>query len=141
FTGKIKNWKEVGGEDKAIKVVDRAKGSGTRVNFQQLVIDENEIKGDIIAASSGNMKAAVESDEAAIGYMDLAYIGTKAKALALDGVSATVDNAKNGKYKFVGKGYLLHKKDVSKANKDFVKYILSPKFQAKLKQLKFLPVK
>ncbi|MGL4523394.1 MAG: phosphate ABC transporter substrate-binding protein [Bacilli bacterium] len=141
FTGKITNWKQVGGDDKAIKVVDRAKGSGTRVNFQEIILDKNEIKGDVSTASSGIMKSSVESDAGAIGYMDLAYVSGKSKAVSIDGVQATMDNAKSGKYKFVGKGYFLTKKDVSKANKDFIKYITSPKFQAKLKALKFLPVK
>ena len=62
YTGKITNWKEVGGEDAPIVVVSREDGSGTRDGFQEKVGFESEelIKDAQISDGSGNIKSTVE---------------------------------------------------------------------------------
>ncbi|MGE7055119.1 substrate-binding domain-containing protein, partial [Paenibacillus glucanolyticus] len=74
FSGKVTNWKEVGGSDAKIVVVNRKFGSGTRVNFQQKALDGKEFmnKGDNYkeVGSSGDMKTTIETTPNAIGYID-----------------------------------------------------------------------
>ena len=145
FSGKIKNWKEVGGQDADIVVVNRAFGSGTRVNFQMKALDGEEFmtKGDNYkeVKSSGDMKTAIETTPNAIGYMDLVYVTNKMKALEIDGVEPTEANVINGKYDVWGYGYYMTKEKPSEATKAFIEYVQSKKFQnGSLKKLKFIPI-
>ncbi|WP_425466188.1 phosphate ABC transporter substrate-binding protein [Paenibacillus methanolicus] len=145
FSGKVKNWKEVGGNDASIVVVNRAFGSGTRVNFQMKALDGSDFmsKGDNYkeVKSSGDMKTAVETTPNAIGYMDLVYVTSKMKALKINDVAPTEANVINGKYKVWGYGYYMTKGQPTGATKAFIEYIQSKTFQnGSLKKLKFIPI-
>jgi phosphate transport system substrate-binding protein len=146
FTGKITNWKDVGGDDLAIVISNRNFGSGTRVNIQKLVLDGKTPldKGSnvIKASSSGVMKTNVETNAGAIGYIDLPYVaGSKMKAISIDGVAPTVDNVLAKKYNVWNYGYFMTKGQPTGATKAFIDYIRSAKFQTgSLKKLKFIPV-
>ncbi|MFC4779222.1 phosphate ABC transporter substrate-binding protein [Paenibacillus sp. GCM10023252] len=145
FSGKITNWKDVGGKDAKIIVVNRTFGSGTRVNFQQKALLGTAFmtKGDNYkeVKTSGDMKTAIETTPNAIGYMDLAYVTTKMTALKINGVAATEANVVNGKYKVWGYGYYMTKGQPTGATKEFIAYVQSAKFQnGSLKKLKFIPI-
>lgn len=145
FSGKIKNWKQVGGKNEEIVVVNRKFGSGTRVNYQM-----KALAGKSFMSSGGNYKevgksgemvGAVSSNPNAIGYVDLAYVKGSIKSVNYNGVAATTTNVMNGKYKVYGYGYLLTKGNPTGANAKFIKYIQSSKFQnGSLKKLKFIPI-
>jgi phosphate transport system substrate-binding protein len=146
YAGKITNWKQVGGKNAEIVVVNRTKGSGTRVNFEAKILNGVDIKtsGDNYkeVQKSGEMVNAVNSNPNAIGFVDLAYVKGGIKAVDINGVKATTANAASGKYIFYGYGYLLTKGEAKGVNKAFIDYILSKKFQnGSLKKLKFIPVK
>lgn len=142
FSGKIDNWKEVGGKDAKIVVVERKIGSGTRVNFVDKALDGSKVKAALTAGSSGEMVKNVESNENAIGYADFAYIKGSIKGVSIDKVEPKVGNVTNGSYKVWGNGFLLTKGEAKGANKKFIDFILSSKFQGStVKKLKFLPVK
>ncbi|MGG4340632.1 phosphate ABC transporter substrate-binding protein [Paenibacillus lautus] len=145
FSGKVTNWKEVGGSDARIVVVNRKFGSGTRVNFQQKALDGKEFmnKGDNYkeVGSSGDMKTTIETTPNAIGYIDLPYVTSKMKALSINGVAPTEKNVLNGSYKVWGIGYYMTKGQPTGATKAFIEYIQSSKFQnGSLKKLKFIPL-
>ncbi|MFF2091846.1 phosphate ABC transporter substrate-binding protein [Paenibacillus sp. NPDC058174] len=145
FSGKIKNWKDVGGKDAEIIVVNRTFGSGTRVNFQDKALAGEDFmtKGDNYkeVKTSGDMKTAIETTPNAIGYMDLAYVTDKMTALSVNGVAPTEANVINGKYKVWGYGYYMTKGQPTGAVKEFIAYVQSAKFQnGSLKKLKFIPI-
>lgn len=145
FSGKIKNWKEVGGKDADIIVVNRTFGSGTRVNFQDKALDGTSFmtKGDNYkeVKTSGDMKSTIETTPNAIGYMDLAYVTDKMTAVKINDVAPTEANVINGKYKVWGYGYYMTKGEPTGATKEFIKYVQSAKFQnGSLKKLKFIPI-
>lgn len=144
FSGKITNWKEVGGKDAAIVVVNRKSGSGTRVNYQAKALKNVDFmtSGNYKeVGKSGEMFTAVETNENAIGYIDFAYIKGNVKAVAYNGVEATTDNVVNGKYPVWEYGYLLTKGEAKGADLAFIKYLQSSKFQnGSLKKLKFIPI-
>ncbi len=98
YTGKIKNWSEVGGSDGVIIVVGREAGSGTRGAFEELleVVDSCTYANEL--DSTGAVMAKVASTPGAIGYVSLDVVDDSVKALALDEVEPTVDNIKAGSY-------------------------------------------
>ncbi|THF79898.1 phosphate ABC transporter substrate-binding protein [Cohnella fermenti] len=145
FSGKITNWKDVGGADEDIVVVNRKFGSGTRVNFQMKALSGTEFmsKGDNYkeVGSSGDMKTTIETTPNSIGYIDLPYVTTKMKALSINGVAPTEKNVLNGTYKVWGIGYFMTKGKPTGATKAFIEYIQSNTFQnGSLKKLKFIPL-
>ncbi|MCQ6559843.1 phosphate ABC transporter substrate-binding protein [Paenibacillus mendelii] len=145
FSGKIKNWKEVGGDDAEIVVVNRAFGSGTRVNFQMKALDGTNFmsKGDNYkeVKSSGDMKTAIETTPNAIGYIDLVYVTDKMRALNINSYAPTEANIISGKYTVWAYGYYMTKGKPTGAVKAFIEYVQSKEFQnGSLKKLKFIPI-
>jgi phosphate transport system substrate-binding protein len=145
YTGKIKNWKEVGGDDAEIVVVTRSVGSGTRVNYIEKALDGvdiNDKSSNVVkAGKSGEMVTKVQENKNAIGYVDLPYVKGNIKAVDFNGVAATVENVKYGKYSIWGYGYLFTKGEAKGADKAFIEYIQSSKFQKNIAaKLKFIPL-
>ncbi|WP_075617991.1 phosphate ABC transporter substrate-binding protein [Paenisporosarcina indica] len=145
YAGKITNWKEVGGKDAEIVVVNRKHGSGTRVNYQMKALAGEDFmtKGENYkeVGKSGEMVTAVNSNPNAIGYVDFAYVKGNIKAISFNGVEATTDNVIKGKYKIWSYGYLVTKGVPKGADAEFIKYIQSSKFQnGSLTKLKFIPI-
>ncbi len=98
YTGKVKNWSEVGGEDGVIIVVGREAGSGTRGAFEELLEVEDACAYANELDSTGAVMAKVASTPGAIGYVSLDVVDDTVKALALDEVEPTVENIKAGSY-------------------------------------------
>lgn len=98
YTGKIKNWAEVGGNDSVIIVVGREAGSGTRGAFEEILEVEDACSYASELDSTGAVMAKVASTPGAIGYVSLDVIDETVTALSLDEVTPTVENIKAGNY-------------------------------------------
>lgn len=98
YTGEIKNWSDVGGEDEAIVVVGREAGSGTRGAFEELLEIEDACAYANELDSTGAVMAKVASTPGAIGYVSLDVLDDTVIALTLEGVEATEENIKAGTY-------------------------------------------
>ncbi|QNO17140.1 phosphate ABC transporter substrate-binding protein [Caproicibacterium amylolyticum] len=99
FTGAVKNWKEVGGDDAAINVIGRESASGTRDGFESIFKCKEKCKYASELTSTGAVKTKVSSDKAAVGYISLGNVDNTVTAVKVDGVDATEDNINNGTYK------------------------------------------
>ncbi|WP_426452082.1 phosphate ABC transporter substrate-binding protein [Paenibacillus sp. S-38] len=141
FTGKIKNWKEVGGPDKNIVIVHRPDSSGSRALVKKIVLGGQEFTKDgVTQESSGAMATTVGQTPGAIGYVDTPYVKDPIKALKFEGVEFSKDNIKGGKYPLYGIEHMYTKGEATGATKAFIDYIMSPEFQSKkVEELKFLP--
>ena len=96
FSGKVTNWKEVGGQDQSITVINRAEGSGTRFNFEKYGLDNTKVVKASEQDSSGAVVQMVSQTPGAISYVAFSNIKDTIKALELDGVKPTEKNvAKN----------------------------------------------
>lgn len=98
YTGTIKNWSEVGGEDAAIVVVGREAGSGTRGAFEELLEVEDKCAYANELDSTGAVMAKVAATPGAIGYVSLDVIDDTVKAMKLNDVEPTAENIKAGTY-------------------------------------------
>jgi phosphate transport system substrate-binding protein len=126
FAGRITNWKAVGGRDAAIHLYTRDEASGTREVFSDVLLKKGAIAETAnVASSNGAMKSAVAGDDDAIGYDSIGFIDQSVKAPTLDGVSATQDNARSGRYPIVRKLYMNTKGTPQGLTADFITYVLS----------------
>ena len=135
FGGVIKNWKDVGGSDHAINVVVRESGSGTRTAFEEMVMAKPDPAVAIASTaleqnSNGGVKQVVGGDSYAIGFISFGYIDNTVKALSIDGVEATVENAKNETYPIVRPLYFLTKEEPTGLVEQFIDFCLSDEGQA-----------
>jgi phosphate transport system substrate-binding protein len=132
FTGKITNWKEVGGQDAKISIIGRAASSGTRLNVEKIVMDGQKMT-DAAAAqdSTGNLLTGVGQTPGAIGYIDAAYLKDTVKALKYNGVAYSADAVINGQYPIYAFEHMYTKGDATGTVKLFLDYIMSNEFQDK----------
>ena len=120
---------------KAITVVSREDGSGTRGAFIELFgIEEKDADGNKVdnttedASVTNNtsvMMSTVAGNEYAIGYISLGSLNDSVKAVKIDGNEATVDNIKSGTYKISRPFNIVTKDGLSEVAQDFIDYILS----------------
>lgn len=131
FAGEITNWSEVGGSDAGINVVAREEGSGTRAAFEEMVMGEALITARaILQPSNGAVRTTIAGDPNSIGFLSFGYLDNSIKALSIDGVAGTVENAQNGTYPIV-RPLLFLTKDVPEGLvKDFIDFCLGPEGQA-----------
>lgn len=99
YTGKITNWKDLGGADEAIVVLGREAGSGTRGAFEELLKVEDQCKYAQELDSTGGVLAKAASTPGSIGYVSLDVVDDTVKALSLDDVAPTEENIVAGSYK------------------------------------------
>jgi phosphate transport system substrate-binding protein len=154
FSGEITNWKDVGGPEQEIVVVNRDEASGTRGAFLELILDayygkkEGKFIADsIITESNGDMVVKVGTTPYSIGYCGFGFIDQAkkfgAKPVSLDGSDPTVKNVKSGKYpvqrplNFVTNG----KVEKGSIQEVFINFLLTPKGQDIVKEEGFLAVK
>ena len=141
YTGKITNWKELGGTDAPIVVISREEGSGTRDAFQEIVGYKSEelIKDASIADGSGAVKTAVAGNENAIGFASFEYVDSSVAALKVNGVEAEADNVKAGQYQLSRPFLLVTKKDsLTEAGTALIDYVLSKEGQEIVKENKLI---
>jgi len=98
YTGKITNWKDVGGNDAGIVVVGREAGSGTRDGFESVTDTKEQCKYRQELTSTGDVIAAAQGNPNAIGYASTAAVGKTVKTLTVGGIEPTEANVKNGSY-------------------------------------------
>lgn len=143
YTGKITNWKEVGGEDAPIVVVSREDGSGTRDGFQEKVGFESEelIKDAQISDGSGNIKSTVEGNANAIGYISFGYVDEAVNAVKVDGVEINHETVANNEYVIARPFILVNKDGISDNAQALIDFILSDEGQSILEEKGFIRVK
>jgi len=142
FSGKIVNWKALGGPDKPINVYTRDNSSGTREVFWEKALDKGEItdKANVVV-SNGAMKTAVANDPYGIGYVSVGHMDNSTAPVTLDGAEPTIDNVKNGSYK-IARGLFSNTKGEPKGLvKKFVDFLFSPEGQQIAAKNGFIPIK
>jgi len=154
FTGKITNWKEVGGVDAKITILSREVNSGTHVYFKEHVLrkmdansKEEFAPGALMLPSSQAIADEVANNPSAIGYYGMGYISLKQKALhiAKDEKSPyevpNIENVVNGKYPISRPLFLYINGEPQGLVKKFVDFTLSKEGQEIVLETDFVPVK
>ena len=138
YTGKITNWKDLGGADEAIVVLGREAGSGTRGAFEELLKIEDQCAYAQELDSTGGVLAKVAATPGSIGYVSLDVVDDTVKALSLDGVAPTEENIVAGSYK-LSRPFVMATLGTIEEQNDLVKtwfhYVQSDEGQAVIKSM------
>jgi len=130
MTGKITNWKDVGGQDQKITLIHRSPSSGSRATIQQLVLKDNKFTDNaVIQDSNGAVRAAIGTTSGGFGYVDAAYVDATVSVLAVDGVKYSLADVASGKYKILTFGRMYTKGQPVGAVKAFIDFVTGKEFQ------------
>lgn len=141
YNGKIKNWKNVGGNDHPITVISREAGSGTRSSFEAIIKDVSLTNEAIIQDSNGTVRETVSNDVNTIGYISHGLINEKIKAISVNGVESSTEEIMKGRYSLVRPIFFLTKEVPKDKIKEFIDYIFSKHGQDTIKQNGLIPAK
>lgn len=142
FTGKITNWKDVGGKDQKIVLVNRPDSSGTRAVFNKFGLDDATPAEGITEDSSNTVKKILTETEGAVGYLAFSYFTDDSiTALSVDGVEAKEENVQNGTFPIWAYQHSYTKGEPKGLTKSFLDYVMSEEIQSTLlKEQGYLPV-
>ena len=141
FTGKVKNWSELGGADQEISVINRASGSGTRATFEKWGLDGAETIQTQEQDSSGTVRKIVAETPGAISYLALSYVDDSIQALSLDGVEATPENIADNKWPIWSYEHMYTNGEPDANVKAFLDYIMTDDVQQGIViELGYLPI-
>lgn len=142
YSGKITNWKDVGGKDAPISLFAREDGSGTRDTFDSLAINKGQTAASAnIVNSNGAMKTAIMQDENALGYVGIGHLDDQIAGLTLDGMVPSQENASNESYKVTRLLYMNTKGQPTGLVKDFIDYIYTDDGEKIIRASGYIPVK
>lgn len=142
FSGKITNWKDLGGADAAITLYARDEASGTREVFWSKLLNKGaESDKANVVASNGAMKVAIAQDANGIGYMGIGLVDDTVKAPLLDNVEPSQDNAKSGTYKIARQLYMNTKGEPQGLTRLFVDYVTSAECADAIAKAGYIPLR
>jgi len=154
FMGNIKNWKQVGGEDKRIVLLSREVNSGTHVFFKEHVLRRGNESGSeefapdaLLMPSSQAIADEVAQNPNAIGYYGMGYISHRQKVIAVAGddkspfVEPALENVKNKTYPISRPLYMYTDTGAGGATKEFIDFVYSPQGQEIVEDTDFVPIK
>lgn len=129
FTGKITNWKDVGGKDEKITIINRAEGSGTRATFEKWGLDGATPVKAQEQDSSGTVRKIVSETPGAISYLAFSYIDDSIQGLSLDNVEPKEENVATNDWKIWAYEHMYTKGEATGLAKQFLAYITSEDVQ------------
>lgn len=143
YEGKIKNWKEVGGNNAGIVVISRDSSSGTFETWESLVMKKARVTPRaLLQTSNGTVVQTVSKNKNAIGYIGIGYLDKQTKALSVEGKTATAEAAKSKEWPLARELYFFTNGAPEGDVKRFVDYMLEPsKGQKFVRETGFVPVK
>jgi phosphate transport system substrate-binding protein len=153
FTGRIVNWKELGGRDEKIVILSREVNSGTHVYFKEHVLRKNDpgsqeefAPGALMLSSSQAIADEVAGNSAAIGYYGMGYISASQKPVAVaqehggEYVLPLIENVMNGTYPISRPLFLYTNGVPASLVGEFVEFALSPEGQEIVRTMDFVPL-
>ena len=147
YTGKITNWKQLGGEDGKIVVYARESSSGTYEFFKEHVLNRKNYSNSCLnMPATGAIIQSVSQTKGAIGYVGLAYLDKAVADVAVSYdkgktyVTASYENAKNKTYPIVRPLFYYYSPVNEKVVKPFIDYVLSSAGQKVVKEVGYIDI-
>ena len=141
FTGKITNWKQLGGQDLEITIVNRAASSGTRVTFDAVIMDGKSPIRTQEQDSNGMVKSIVAQTPGAISYLSFAYLDDSVKTLKLNGFEPNAKNVATNDWPIWSYKHMYTKGKPNSYTKQFLDYMISDEVQENIiKKMGYIPI-
>lgn len=140
FTGKITNWKDLGGADQKITLVNRPDSSGTRATFNKYALDGATPAEGVTEDSSNTVKKIISETEGAVGYLALSYFtDDTVTPLAIDGVEATDEKVKTGEFPVWAYQHAYTKGEPNELAKAFLDYMAADEQKQLIEDQGYIP--
>lgn len=141
YQGKIRNWKEVGGDDLQIVVVSRDSSSGTFEAWGEMVLNKAKVTPKAqLQASNGAIVQVVSKNKYALGYIGFGYINKSVKPLTVNGVAASVQTALSKEFPVSRRLYMYTNGEPKGETAKFIKFVLSSAGQKLVEKEGFVPL-
>lgn len=147
YTGKIENWKALGGPDREIVVANKAEGRATLEVFLDYTgLDSADIQADVVVGENQQAIKTVAGNPAAIGYVSIgaavseAEVGTPIKPVSCDGVPPTTEAVGSGEFPITRPLQIITKGDPSPAAQAFLDYLKSAEIDDLVESHLYVPV-
>jgi phosphate transport system substrate-binding protein len=141
YQGKIKNWKEVGGDDLQIVVISRDSSSGTFEAWAEMVLNKAKVTPKAqLQASNGAIVQAISKNRYAIGYIGIGYINKTVKPLTVNGVAASAKTALSKEFPVSRFLYMYTNGEPKGETAKFIRFVLSPAGQKLVAKEGFVPL-
>ncbi|MEH1969454.1 phosphate ABC transporter substrate-binding protein [Nostoc sp.] len=147
YTGKINNWQQVSGKNAPITVVNKAEGRSTLELFLgYFKLKNSDIKSSVVIGDNQQGIKTVAGNPNAIGYVSIGTAefsinnGDPIELLPLNGVAATTENIRNGKFPLSRPLNLVTKTQPAGLERAFIEFAQSPQVHEIVKKQDFVPV-
>lgn len=142
YTGEVTNWKVLQGFDSKVVVVSRDSASGTFECFNHLVLGEAPLTPRALyQASNKGVVTVVATTKGAIGYVGLAYVEPRVKAISVEGVAPSIETVRSGRYPLKRELFFYTRGEPQGLAKSFIDFVLSKDGQRLIQQVGYVPVK
>jgi phosphate transport system substrate-binding protein len=145
FSGKVSNWKDVGGKDVPVTLIERKTGSGTRLSFVKVMMGGKDAESQSPASTQDSTQLVLQAVAGAPGgvsYVSVSSVkSSSVVAVGIDGSQPTADNVKAGSYKYFAHEHMYTRTSASPLAESFIAFILGADFQSTtVTTLGYLPV-